>query len=65
MLFRSDGFELRAVAAMRRLRRAGNVAAFAEEAAFDGVRRDENISRLGVKMILGGAQESKTFFRNL
>ena len=33
-----------------------------KKAAADGVRRDKDIGRLGVIMVLGGAQEAKTFF---
>ena len=57
-----DGLELRAVAAMRRLGRALDEAAFAQEIALDGVGRDENVRRFRVKMVFGGAQEAEAFF---
>ncbi len=46
-----NGLELRTRAAMRRLRRPGDVAAFAQETAPDGVGRDKNIGRLRMKMV--------------
>ena len=54
------GLELRTRAAMRRLRRPGHEAALAEEIAFDGIRRHENIRGLGMEMRGGGAQETET-----
>ena len=45
-------FELRAGAAMRRLRGALDEAAFAQKTAADGVGRDKDVRRLGMKMIL-------------
>jgi hypothetical protein len=56
---------LRAVAAVRRLGRARYQAAFPQEIPLDRVRRDENVRRLGVEMVLRGPQESETFFGNL
>jgi hypothetical protein len=50
---------------MRRLRRTGHEAALAEEIAFDGIRRHENIRGLGMEMRGGGAQESETFLGDL
>ena len=56
------GLELRTGAAVRRLGGAFNKAAFAQEAAADGVRRDKNIGGFGMEMILRRAEESETFF---
>ena len=47
---------------MRRLRGSHDEAAFAQEIAFNRVRRDEDIGRFRMKMVLRGAEESKTFF---
>jgi hypothetical protein len=49
---------------MGRLRRADDLAAFAEEIAFNRVRRDEDVRRFGVEMILGRAEEAKSLFRD-
>ena len=54
-----NGLELRAGAAMRRLRGADDMAALAQKIAADGIGRDEDVGRLGMKMIGGGAQKSE------
>ena len=59
------GLELRAGAAMRRLRGANDMAALAQKVAADGVGRDEDIGGLGVKMVGGGAQEAEALLGNL
>jgi hypothetical protein len=46
---------------MRRLRRPGDVAAFAQETAPDGVGRDKNVGRLGVKMVGAVRRKPKPF----
>ncbi len=56
--------ELGAGAAVRRLGGAFDEAAFAQETTANGVRRDEDIRRLGMKMTLGGAQEAKALLGN-
>ena len=55
-----DGLELRTGAAMWRLRRSGDMAALAQKVAADGVGRDKNVGRLGMKMVGRGAQEAET-----
>src|SRR5262249_44339924 len=50
---------------MRRLSRTFDQAAFAQKIALDSVRCDEDVARLGVKMILGGAEETETLLGNL
>ena len=57
-----DGLQLGAVAAVRRLGRPCHEAAFPQKIALDGVRRDENIRRFGMEMVLGGAEKTETFF---
>ena len=56
--------QLRAGAPMRGLERAGDQRAFAQEVLFDGVRRDEDVGRFGLKMVVRGAEESEPFFRD-
>ena len=60
-----NGLELRAGAAMRRLRRPVNQAALAQKAAPDGVGRDKDVRRLRMIMVLRGAQKPEAFFGNL
>src|SRR5207253_1353770 len=57
-----DGFELGTVTSVRRLSRAGDETAFTQETALDRVGGDEDVSRLGVKMVLGRAEETKALF---
>ena len=57
-----DRPELRAVAAVRRLGLAGDQAAFPEEIALDGVRRDKDVAGLWVIVVLSGAQKAKSLF---
>ena len=59
------GLELRAGAAMRRLRGADDVAALAQKIATDGVWRDEDIGRLRVIMILRRPQKAEALLGNL
>ena len=59
-----DGFELRARAAMRRLRGADDQAPSRRKFALYRVRRDKDVRRFRVKMILGCAEETKTFLRD-
>ena len=59
------GLELRAGAAMRRLRGPLDEAALAQKAAADGVRRHENIRGLGMEMVLRRAQKTKALLGDL
>ena len=49
---------------MGRLGRAGNQTAFAQKAALDSIRGHEDVRWLGMKMVLGGAEKPKAFFRD-
>src|SRR5204863_3720671 len=53
---------LRTVAAMRGLCWAFDQAAFAQEAALDGVGGDENVGGFGMEMVFGSPQEAEAFF---
>ena len=54
--------QLRARAPVRGLERAGHQRAFAQEVLFDGVGRDEDVRRFGLKMVVRRAEESEPFF---
>ena len=60
-----NGLELRTGAAVRRLGRASDIAALAQETAPDGVRCDKNVGRFGVKMVGDRAEETETLLGNL
>ena len=49
---------------MRRLEAARDETTLTEETFLDGVRRDEDVGRLRLKMVVRGAEESKTLFRD-
>jgi hypothetical protein len=50
---------------VRRLGGAFDEAALAQEAAFDRIRRDENIGRLRMKMVFRRAEKAKALFGDL
>src|ERR1051326_7385879 len=49
---------------MRRLRRAFDQAAFAQKIPLDGIGRHEDVGWFRMKMVFGGAQKAKAFFRD-
>ena len=58
---RLDELELGTAAAMGRLERAGDEAAFAQEAFLDAVGRNEDVRGFGMEMVVGRPKEAEAF----
>ena len=49
---------------MGRLQGTGYQGAFAQKVLLDGVRRDKDVGRFGVEMVIGRAKETEPLFRD-
>src|SRR5215216_4849083 len=56
--------QLGAISAMRRLKTSSDVTAFPKKTFLDGVRRDEDVGRLGLEMVVFRPKKPKSLLRN-